>query len=1426
MYVRLVSIVTVSVLAVSLQTTSADLILVPNDYPTIQEAIDAAQDDDEIAVAPGTYPEAIDFLGKAIWLHSSSGPEMTTIDGNGALHVVQCVNGEGPTTKLEGFTISGGNAYGSGDNGYGGGMLNVSASPTVIDCIFEWNAADYGGGMLNRTGSSPWIENCAFENNTATTYGGGIENYDDANPTITDCTFAENAADYGGGMLNHTSSSPSVFNCLFESNAATDYGGGMENYDHSSPTLTSCTFIDNDAEYGGGLLNSTTSSPSITNCLFEGNTATLRGGAIDNYVSSSPTLTNCTFTGNTATELGGAIYNYYDSDPTVTNCILWGDTPDEIANVDFCDPIVTWCDVQGGHAGEGNIDAHPLFVNPTVGDRRLHRFSPCVDAGMNDAVPPEVTTDLDGNPRFVDDTGVPDSGSGTPPIVDMGAYERQEDSVNVTVTVPKNFTKIQEAILSCVDGDEIIVAPDTYFEVIDFLGREIRLHSSDGAAVTTIDGAGAYHIVQCVNGEGPNAILEGFTITGGAAHGSGDDAHGGGMLNVSSSPTVLDCIFTGNTAGYGAGMANSMGSSPSVSNCVFENNSATVYGGGMENYDSSDPTITDCTFAENTAGYGGGMRNSTESSPSITNCLFEGNAATIYGGGLENYNHSHPTLTNCSFTGNTATTYGGGIYNSLFSNPAVTNCILWGDAPNEIAGFFGSVPIVTWCDVQGGYIGEGNIDAYPLFVDPVEGDLRLYRFSPCIDAGTNAAVPPDVTTDLNGNPRFVDDAGVADTGWGTPPIVDMGAYERQEDSAGPSTVTVPGDFQTIQEAILYCIDGDEIIVAPGTYVETIDFAGREIWLHSSDGAAITTINGADAHHVVQCVNGEGPGAILEGFTITGGAADGSGDDGYGGGMLNVSASPTVLDCIFSGNTANFGGGMLNSTGSSPSITNCLFEGNVAWFRGGAIDNYISCSPVLTNCTFNDNTAGVLGGGIYNYDDSNPTITNCVLWGDAPDEIVNVDSSVPIVAWCDVQGGYDGEGNIDADPYFADPAGGDCRIAPGSPCIDAGDNAAVPPEVATDLAGLPRFVDDPVMPDGGAGDPPMVDLGAYEFQAGVTGMFVGPATTFVSEGPDGGPFLPETATYRVCNYGPEAITFSVAHEAEWLDVSPLDGSIPFGGHVDIVFAIDADVADDLPSGAYADAISFTNETTHEGDCTRNALLVVGEPWPVITFDFDADPGWSVEGEWAFGQPLGQGGEEHGYPDPTSGFTGDNVYGINLAGDYSTAIGGPYYLTTGPIDCSDLLHVQLHFERWLNSDYIPYVNAAIEVSNDGVDWVEIWHNWSNSPIVDSTWVHCAFDISAIADGQPAVRIRWSHEVALSDPYPYSGWNIDDVSIWGIAPASPPCPADVNGDGSVNVFDLLQLLSAWGDCPDCPEDLNDDDVVNVFDLLMLLGEWGDCD
>ena len=150
------------------------------------------------------------------------------------------------------------------------------------------------------------------------------------------------------------------------------------------------------------------------------------------------------------------------------------------------------------------------------------------------------------------------------------------------------------------------------------------------------------------------------------------------------------------------------------------------------------------------------------------------------------------------------------------------------------------------------------------------------------------------------------------------------------------------------------------------------------------------------------------------------------------------------------------------------------------------------SPTITNCAIAKNTAEH-GGGIYCFYGC-PTITNSVLWCITPQQIL-LYSSTPIVTYSNVQGGYEGNGNIDVDPLFVDPDGADdnsltwedndYHLAANSPCIDAGDNSVV--LTPTDLAGLPRIV------DGDSDTNAVVDMGAYEFQAMVIGLDIKPGS---------------------------------------------------------------------------------------------------------------------------------------------------------------------------------------------------------------------------------------------------------------------------------------------------------------------------------------------
>jgi hypothetical protein len=162
----------------------------------------------------------------------------------------------------------------------------------------------------------------------------------------------------------------------------------------------------------------------------------------------------------------------------------------------------------------------------------------------------------------------------------------------------------------------------------------------------------------------------------------------------------------------------------------------------------------------------------------------------------------------------------------------------------------------TYCNVEGGWEGEGNIDADPLFVDPDNDDYRLAAGSPGIDAGDNTAVPLEITTDLDGNPRFHDDLGSPDTGIvDARPPVDMGAYEFQGMTVSETVCPDdPGNFlvnafiggSTSGDALDLCADDDNRLTQDNSLPLQVvfPFAQIEFWAHTSfvDGpCAVTSV---------------------------------------------------------------------------------------------------------------------------------------------------------------------------------------------------------------------------------------------------------------------------------------------------------------------------------------------------------------------------------------------------------------------------------------------------------------------------------------------------------------------------------------------------------------------------------------------------------
>ncbi|MGD8453092.1 MAG: S8 family serine peptidase [Phycisphaerae bacterium] len=251
----------------------------------------------------------------------------------------------------------------------------------------------------------------------------------------------------------------------------------------------------------------------------------------------------------------------------------------------------------------------------------------------------------------------------------------------------------------------------------------------------------------------------------------------------------------------------------------------------------------------------------------------------------------------------------------------------------------------------------------------------------------------------------------------------------------------------------------------------------------------------------------------------------------------------------------------------------------------------------------------------------------------------------------------------------------------------------------------------------------------------------------------------------------------------------------------------------------DSFSFVandgGEPPAGGDSNVAAVtLTVGLPCVLYFEPLAEDPGWSTECEWEFGQPLGLGGDDWGWPDPDCGAVGLNVYGVNLEGDYYFRPSGQCCLTTPPLDFTNAWDVTLRFQRWLNTDSMIRAMTWIAVTNDGETWHDLWHNglWAYN---DNMWRPWEYDISEFADGQPSVQVRWcyqTHPMVM----PMSGWNIDEIEFRGMLPVEW-IPGDLDGDADVDGDDL----AIFADCLTGPAN----PLGGTCGLTDLDGD-GDCD
>ena len=502
-------------------------------------------------------------------------------------------------------------------------------------------------------------------------------------------------------------------------------------------------------------------------------------------------------------------------------------------------------------------------------------------------------------------------------------------------------------------------------------------------------------------------------------------------------PTFVNVTFIDNHArGRGGGAANDLGTHPTYINCSFINNVCDDKGGGMYNDFGCSPTITSCVFAGNSAVTAGAMGNDGSSSPDITGCTFTGNYAKDLGAALYQGTGpaNNPTITNCILWGNIAPSGAREMFNWHECSPVVTCSCVEGGYPG--IGNIDSDPLFV--DAQNGDYrlaagspctdaGNGSVasgkdrDGKPRYDDRgIPDGLSA--------ASVTVSSPPGGPPPGGPPPGAAPQPAAASAG----PPVDIGAYERQSDTVMPALDVVyvdvdnvegPWDgkswataYRNLQKAMdhAYAVDA-EVWVARGTYkpaattertvslqlrtgVEMYGgFRGKETARDQRDWEKNVTILSGDigiagdsrdnSYHVLVGADD----ATMDGFTITGGNADGDTSCGKGGGMVNynyaharrgpfgpaLGYSPTIANCVFIGNQANDGGAMYNYDRCTLTLTNCSFTGNSA-LNGGAIYDNVGVKNKLTKCTFTGNQAEWRGGALVMDYGACPTLNDCTF----------------------------------------------------------------------------------------------------------------------------------------------------------------------------------------------------------------------------------------------------------------------------------------------------------------------------------------------------------------------------------------------------------------------------------------------------------------
>ncbi len=594
-------------------------------------------------------------------------------------------------------------------------------------------------------------------------------------------------------------------------------------------------------------------------------------------------------------------------------------------------------------------------------------------------------------------------------------------SLGTIIEVPGDHAVLQDGIAAATAGDTVLVHPGVYLGAIT-IGKDITVTSIDPGdrdvvASTIIDAQGDDSAVKLYRDEPGPAILSGFTVRGGTGSGQRSTAGGGIHVSRSGSTIIRDCIVKDNYAEWwGGGIYLSKGSTV-IARCTIQNNfTYRSSGGGIYVDESSvDAQLRDCTIRENRAYAGGAI--SAHAALTIYGCEIHDNHAGNVGAAIYMDSGASVQIRNSDINGNHATNdaailFGLDAVVSIFSTTVAENWVtnppgcafyledsfLWADNSifwDAVQNQFSTVdtPVdLTYSDVLGGWPGEGNISADPLFCLPqcTKMNLMLAEDSPCVGAGREGQ-------------------NIGNHGVGCELPLEL----------RPVTRRVPEDYSRIEWALDAACSGDTILVAPGTHaarVLRIDIDALTITgVDPSDPTivAATVLQGDDDATAVQ-IFADSIG--FRGMTVRGAETG-----------IYASGGVTIADCIVSLNgfgivlpywsptwslierctiRENRDGGGVNG---ARTIRDCLISDNRGYYGGGLSAR---SDASIESCTIVNNEA-TEGAGIYF--NGGGSALNTIVWNEAGNEIYSEGGEE--LQYCDVQGGWPGEGNFDADPRF-------------------------------------------------------------------------------------------------------------------------------------------------------------------------------------------------------------------------------------------------------------------------------------------------------------------------------------------------------------------------------------------------------------------------